>query len=165
MRSTAPPIERGVSLDRTLLAHLAADARLPIAQLAQDAGVSRATAYKRVAALADGGAIRQFAAVLDRRALGLQVSALVMASVDQRRWRAAREAIEQLASVRYAALVTGDRDLLLIVDAPDIDSLRDVVLREINGLPSVRSTRTLLVLEEVVDRVNPADDVIRGAGR
>jgi DNA-binding Lrp family transcriptional regulator len=141
--------------DRALLARLSGDARVSIARLAEAVGVSRATAYKRIEALTADGTIREYATVLDDRAVGLEVTALVMARVDQTDWRAAREAIEALPAVKYAALVTGDLDLLMIVQAADIDHLRDVVLRELNGLPSVRTTRTLLVLDEFVDRVNP----------
>lgn len=147
-------------IDRMLLAHLSSDARVSVARLAEEIGVSRATAYKRLETLTEQGAIREYAAVLDDKALGLEVTALVMASVDQANWRLAREAIRALPAVKYAALVTGDLDLLMIVQAADIDSLRDVVLREINGLDSVRSTRTLLVLDEFVDRVNPPTELI-----
>lgn len=146
--------------DRMLLAHLSSDARVSVARLAEEVGVSRATAYKRLEALTAQGAIREYAAVLDDKALGLEVTALVMASVDQANWRRAREDIQALPAVKYAALVTGELDLLMIVQAADIESLRDVVLREINGLASVRSTRTLLVLDEFVDRVNPVIQLI-----
>lgn len=146
--------------DRQLLARLSKDARVSVARLADEVGVSRATAYKRIDALIEAGAIREYATVLDHKALGLDVTALVMASVNQADWRAARRAIQGLAAVKYGALVTGDLDLLMVVQASDIDSLRDVVLREINGLPSVRTTRTQLVLDEFVDRVNPPTDLI-----
>jgi DNA-binding Lrp family transcriptional regulator len=143
-----------------LLAHLSRDARLSVSRLAEVVGVSRATAYKRIEALTDSGAIREYVAVLDDKVIGLEVTAVVMARVDQTNWRVARDAIQALSAVKYAALVTGDLDLLMIVQATDIDSLRDVVLRDINGLASVQSTRTLLVLDEFVDRVNPPPELV-----
>lgn len=151
--------------DREILARLSEDARLSVSRLAEEVGVSRATAYKRLDALLEAGAIRQFTAVLDDRAVGFTVTALVMASVDQGDWQAARDAIRRLPAVKYAALVTGDHDLLMIVQATDIDALRDVVLREVNGLPSVQSTRTLLVLDEFVDRINPPAAQVRDPAR
>ncbi len=146
--------------DRDILTLLAADARLSIAKLAEDVGVSRATAYKRIQALTASDAIRGYTTILDRKALGFSVTALVMARVNQNNWREAREAIQGLPSVKYAGLVTGDHDLVMTVQATDIDSLRDVVLREINGLPSIHTTRTMLILDEFVDRVNPPPELM-----
>lgn len=146
--------------DREILALLAANARLSIAKLAEDVGVSRATAYKRIQALTDSNAIRGYTTVLDRKALGLSVTALVMARVNQNKWREARDAVQGLPSVKYAGLVTGDHDLVMTVQATDMDSLRDVVLHEINGLPSIHMTRTMLILDEIVDRVNPTPELM-----
>lgn len=149
-------------VDRQLLASLSEDARLSMSKVAENAGVSRATVYNRLERLLERGVIRQFSAIIDPAALGRGISALLMVNVDQANWRSARDAIQELPGVRYAALATGDRDVIMLVRANGIDELRDVVLRDINGLPSVRSTRTLLVLDEFVDRVNPSvEEILR----
>jgi DNA-binding Lrp family transcriptional regulator len=48
----------------------------------------------------------------------------------------------------HIALVGGDFDVIMLVRASDNTDLRRLVLDEIQGMPGVVNTRTLLVFEE-----------------
>jgi DNA-binding Lrp family transcriptional regulator len=45
-------------------------------------------------------------------------------------------------------LTAGGFDFVLLVRAPDVETLRDVVLERLAGLPGVRSTQTMFILDE-----------------
>lgn len=135
-------------VDRRLLALLAADGRLSVNELAARANVSRATAYARFDKLRRSGAIRGFTVDVDPAALGFGITALILANVDQHSWRAARDELLQLPGVEYVALTSGGFDFVLIVRVPDVAALRDVVLVRLQGMPAIRSTQTIFVLDE-----------------
>lgn len=136
-------------LDRSLLGELSRDGRLSVRALAQRVGTSRANAYARVDRLTRDGVIRGFGVRLDPDAAGLGTSAYVTVQIEQNSWRQVSERLRHIPYVEHFALVGGDFDVLVLVRAPDNAALRHVVLEEIQDVPTVRSTRTWLVFDEV----------------
>jgi DNA-binding Lrp family transcriptional regulator len=136
-------------IDRKILALLAEDGRLSMAEVAARANVSRATAYSRYERLRRSGVITGVHASIDPRSVGLDVTALLLVNVDQGRWPEARDAVLALPGVEYVALTSGSFDFVLLVRVPDMATLRDVLLVRLHGLPHVRSTQTVFVLDEV----------------
>lgn len=135
-------------VDRRLVEALRADSRQSVNELANRVNVSRATAYQRLGRLRDTGVIRRFTIDVDARKLGLPIAALVLVSVAQHSWRAVGARLRHLPGVEWLALSTGSFDYILLVRAPDIDHLRDVVLDGLQSIPEIQSTQTLLLLEE-----------------
>jgi len=143
------PIDR---IDRRILELLRDDGRLPVAALAERAGISRANAYTRLERLRSEGVIRGFAASVDAERLGLGISALVLISGRQPAWRALREQLLHMPEIEYCAFTTGEYDALVLVRVPDVETLRDVILERLQSSPAVRATQTIFVLDEVVRR-------------
>ena len=123
-----------------------------MAAIAERVGTSRANAYARLKALTDSGVIRGFSARIDPRRAGLDVSTIVLVSCNQPDWRALSAQLTALEAVEWCALVTGEYDALLLVRTPDVETLRDVVLDQIQALPGVRGTQTMFILDELLDR-------------
>jgi DNA-binding Lrp family transcriptional regulator len=145
----AVPVDR---IDHRILELLRDDGRLPVAALAERAGISRANAYTRLERLRTEGVIRGFAASVDSARLGLGISALVLISGRQPAWRALREQLLHMAEIEYCAFTTGEYDALVLVRVPDVETLRDVILERLQSSPAVRATQTIFVLDEVVRR-------------
>jgi len=121
---------------------------MSVNELATAVNVSRATAYQRLERLRSTGVIKGFTAVVDPAAVGLTIAALVLANVEQHSWRAAREKLRHLPGLQYLAMTTGGFDFALLVRVADVETLRDVVLDRLQGMPEVRSTQTVFVLDE-----------------
>lgn len=136
------------AVDEQILDVLAADSRTSMRTLADSVHVSRASAYARVQRLVDDGTIRRFTVDVDPLARGLATTAYVTLNMRQAQWRKIREKLLVLPRVVHVALVGGDFDVILLVRARDNADLRRVVLEEIQAIPGVVSTRTLLVFEE-----------------
>ena len=136
-------------VDQRLVEALRADGRQSVNELASRVNVSRATAYQRLARLREEGVIRRFTVDVDHRKLGLPIAALVLVSVVQHAWRGVGEQLRHLPGVEWLALSTGSYDYILLVRAPDVDHLRDVVLERLQAIPDVASTQTLLLLDEL----------------
>jgi DNA-binding Lrp family transcriptional regulator len=153
--SSARPLD---AVDRRILAELQADGRLSVNELAARVSVARATAYQRLQRLEDDGVIRRYSAIVDPARVGLGIAALILVNVDQGDWRDARRRLLELPGVQYLALTSGTFDFVVLVRVPDVETLRDVVLVRLHGLPEVRSTQTVFVLEDqmLLDVVPPA---------
>jgi DNA-binding Lrp family transcriptional regulator len=135
-------------IDRRLLAVLGVDGRISVNELATKANVSRATAYARFDRLRADGVITGFRAEVDPAALGYSIAALILVNVDQGQWRVVLDELAKLPGVEYVALTSGGFDFALLVRVPDVAALRDVVLVRLQGMPAVRSTQTIFVLDE-----------------
>lgn len=136
------------AVDRQIVEALRADGRMSVNQLASRVNVSRATAYQRLARLRSTGVIRRFTVEVDPRKLGLPIAVLVLVSVVQHAWRDVGERLRRLPGVEWLALSTGPFDYVLLVRAPDIDHLRDVILDDLQSIPEVQSSQTLVLLGE-----------------
>ena len=135
-------------VDRQILAELTRDGRMSMRTLAERLHISRANAYARVERLRATNVIRGFRADIDPVAAGLATSAYVTVNLHQAEWRDVGEQLRALPGVVHIALVGGEFDAILLVRARDNAGLRRLVLDEIQGMPGVVNTRTLLVFEE-----------------
>ena len=142
---TARPLD---AVDRAIIETLRSDGRIAMIDLAEQVGISRGNAYLRLDRLRRDGVIAGFAAVIDPRRLGLGVAAYVNLKVEQHDWRDVRQRLLALPEVENVALLAGDSDFVVLVRAPDIQSLRDLVLDRLGTVAGVNSTFTTLILDE-----------------
>lgn len=150
-----PSPDRLDETDRRILSELSQDARLSVRAIAERVHVSRTAAHSRLNRLIDAGVITGFGAQIDRAALGLGVSALVVVRIGEVPWEQMAKALAALPFVEKIQAVSGDIDIVLTVSAPDHDTLAQAVLRNIHDMPGVVSSRTHVILEEI-DANTPA---------
>jgi DNA-binding Lrp family transcriptional regulator len=136
------------AIDRTIIAELRRDGRISVRALAEQAHISRANAYARIARMVDEGMIAGFTVELEPQKVGLGTTAYVTLAIEQNAWRTVAARLREITFIEHFALVGGDFDVLALVRTPDNTALRHVVLDSIQDIPGVRSTRTWLVFEE-----------------
>jgi DNA-binding Lrp family transcriptional regulator len=137
------------AIDRQILAELSVDGRLSMRTIADRVHISRTAAHTRVQELVRRGVITGFGAQVDRRALGLHVSALVVVKIGEVSWEEIASKLAELPFVEKAQAVSGDIDIILTVSAPSHEQLSRAILRDIHSMPGVISTRSHLILEEI----------------
>lgn len=137
------------SVDRALIAAVSKDARISLTDLAEKINVSRSTAHTRLQRLRDENVITGFTATVNPHALGLGVAALVFIDIEQHDWRTLRAELAAIPGVEYLAMCAGRFDLMLIARAESIPALRDVLLEQIQRIAGVRSTESVVILDEV----------------
>lgn len=140
-------------IDRNLVALLRVHSRRAVADLAHEANISRASAYRRLRRLEDDGVITGYTVRTDPAALGLHVAAVILVSCNQASWRSARRRLAEVPGVEHIAATTGAFDFVLRVRVPDAETLRDVVLERLHAIREIRSTQTLFVLDELDQHV------------
>jgi len=136
------------AIDRKIIALLTADGRMSINELANQASISRASAYTRVERLRTSGVIEGFTARINPQKVGLDIAALIFVNADQHGWKTLQHKLLDLPGLEHLAVTTGTFDFSLLVRVPDMQTLRDVVLERLQAMPEVRSTQTAFVLDE-----------------
>jgi DNA-binding Lrp family transcriptional regulator len=132
-------------LDRKLLAVLRENGRESFVNLAETLDTSEATVRSRIKRLCETGVIRQFTV----RTAGANLKALIeVVSDTDVNTSTVADSIAARAGVEVVYETSGNEDLVIVVAADDTDELNALV-EDIRKLPSVRSTRTRLILREV----------------
>lgn len=141
---TTPPDD----VDRQIVALLRQDARMSMSEVAKQANISRANAYRRLEQLRRRGIITGFTATIDPHAYGYEVSAYIELKIRQRSWKSVRRQLEDIPEIEHAGLVSGDFDIVLLVRATDTRALRNLVLERLQAIPEVLATQTIFIFDE-----------------
>jgi DNA-binding Lrp family transcriptional regulator len=135
-------------VDRAIIAELSADSRLSVRAIAERVHVSRSAVASRLQRLIAGRVIERFGVRVDRKAIGLHVTALVIVKVErQPGWQDVASSLAALPFVESVLAVSGDIDFVVTVSAPDHEQLSDVIMRQLHLVDGVASTRSYIVLE------------------
>lgn len=143
------------AVDVALLRALRDDGRRSVTSLATLLHLSRSAVHARLDRLEEAEILTGFSPRVDPAKLGSSIAAFVLLSAGpgaRLELEPLRDQLLALPHVEYAALVTGEADVLLLVRATDLDELRRFLLEELRGVTGLRGTLTLLVLDEVIRR-------------
>ncbi|KPP99967.1 Lrp/AsnC family transcriptional regulator [Marinobacter sp. HL-58] len=132
--------------DQQLLLRLRQNARSSISDLARTLGLSRSTVQNRIARLEASGIIRGYSVELGGEYSASQVEAHVSIKVFQKLTARTNTALEQISQVSQLYSVSGEYDLIAIVQAQTLEEL-SVVLDRIGNLEGVERTNSAVVLE------------------
>jgi len=149
---TEPKLDR---TDRRILAELQRDGGLSNQDLAERVGLSPSPCSRRVRQLEEAGIIERRVTLLDRKKLGLTLTALIQISMDRHtpdRFETFESRIRQLPEVQECYLITGqDADYLLKVVVPDMDHYQEFLLNKITRIEGVSGVHSSFVMRRVVD--------------
>lgn len=139
-------------IDRAILRELQADGRATNLELARRVGLSPAATHARVRSLERRGAIRGYAAIVDRDVLGFDLLCLISISMQVHQYESVgrlREVIKAMPEVLECHHLTGEYDYLLKVALRNRRELERFVVERLTPLPGVARIHTSLVLSEV----------------
>ena len=132
------------NLDKRILEIMKKDSRRPFVEVANQLGVSEGTVRSRVHRMTEEGIIRGFTIKTSSK----NVKALVEIRIDV---NTDTDVIaKELASyegVTEVFEVTGDQDIIVMVDVETSQSLNDIIER-VRRYENILSTRTRLILKE-----------------
>lgn len=137
------------AVDRKLIALLQQDGRLTNADLAGRVALSQSACHRRVRRLEEIGAIAGYAALVDRRKVGLNVMAYVFVKLESH----AEELVQSFArgvdgieEVIACHAVSGQADYVLVVVAETVDAFAEVALKKVLRLPGVKDSTSNFIL-------------------
>jgi DNA-binding Lrp family transcriptional regulator len=131
-------------LDREILDILRRDARTPYTEIADSVGTSEGTVRNRVEGMVDSGVIERFT-VATRTG---NVKAMIEITVDvDVHTGGLTERIAEWERVDFVWQVSGEEDIVLVVDTADTRGLNELIARA-REMDEVMSTKTRLILDE-----------------
>jgi DNA-binding Lrp family transcriptional regulator len=133
-------------LDRHILNILRRDARTPYTEIAEEVGTSEGTIRNRVERMLDEGAIERFTVATRTGNVKAMVEVGVAVDVDT---RAVSDEMADWEAVDYVWQVSGEEDIVLVVDADDTNALNALITKA-RELDEVVSTKTRLILNETL---------------
>ena len=142
--------------DRQILQVLQSDGRISNQDLADRIGLSPSPCLRRVRALEEIGLVTGYRAMVNAKALGFTLMALIYISMDKHtpeRFENFEQEIRQISEVLECLLVTGqDADYQIKVVVQDMDAFQDLLLNRITRIQGVTGVHSSFVLRRVVDK-------------
>ncbi len=133
--------------DRNLLQLVQEDGKMVYADLGERVGLSVSAVNERLRKLQGAGLIRGYAALLDARALGLDVCAFVQVSIDRPKDEADfLRLIAVLPEVQECHHITGEFSYLLKVRVRTTADLETLIKSKIKAVSGIARTHTLIAL-------------------
>ena len=155
MSADKPQLYKPDEIDRRILAELQRDAGITNQELAEKVGLSPSPCLRRVKALEEAGIILRRVALLDRKALGLTLTALLQIAMDRHtpeRFANFEEIVKRCPEVQTCYLITGQQaDYLLVVTVPDMEHYQTLLLETITRIEGVTGVHSSFVMRRVVE--------------
>jgi Lrp/AsnC family leucine-responsive transcriptional regulator len=146
--------------EKRILRILQADGRLSNVALAEQVGLSESPTFRRVRQLEATGVITGYAALVDQRKLGLEVTAFVQVTME-RQPDSATEAFHACVAAEEHIIechaMSGSHDYLMKVVARNMDHFSEICMQRILKFPGVQHVESSFSLKEIKhSRVLPA---------
>jgi len=142
--------------DRQILQVLQQDGRISNQDLADRIGLSPSPCLRRVRALEESGIVTGYRALLNAKALGYTLMALIYISMDMHtpeRFENFEKEVGQIGEVLECLLITGqDADYQLKVVVKDMDAFQELLLNRLTRIQGVTGVHSSFVLRRVVDK-------------
>ena len=138
--------------DHGLLEALQEDVSLSQIELAERSGMSRTSVWRRVRELEEAGVITRRVAILNPKALGLQIHVLLSVSMIEHSDKVRQsfeKHVEGLPEVMECYSVSGDRDYTLQIISRDMESYNEFLNTKILHHASVHSASSSFALRRV----------------
>jgi len=134
--------------DRKILHELQRDARISFKTIAQKIGVSEATVFVRVRKMQEGGVIRGYSAIVDPKAVGKSLTAIVLVRATPKAFPGTLEALRKFDEVYEIYDVTGEYYSILKIRTSGTEALGKII-DEVGKIDGIAGTETIIVLRTV----------------
>ncbi|MFC4447750.1 MULTISPECIES: Lrp/AsnC family transcriptional regulator [Halorussus] len=131
-------------LDREILSILRRDARKPYTEIAEQVGTSEGTVRNRVERMTDEGVIERFTIATQTGNVKAMIELDVAVDVNT---SDLGERVADWEQVDFVWQVSGEEDIVLVVDAADTQSVNQLITKA-RELEEVVNTKTRLILDE-----------------
>lgn len=149
-------MEKIDNLDRKILSILSKNARLPFKDVAAECGVSRAAIHQRVQHLAEGGIITGSGFNVNAKSLGYTTCTYVGITLERgSMYKSVVERLNHIPEIVECHFTTGPYTMLVKLYARDNEQLMNLLNSQLQSIPGVVTTETLISLEQSIKRKVP----------
>lgn len=138
--------------DRRLLEALQTDATRSQAELAEIAGMSRSSCWRRIRDFEESGLIERQVAIVNPQMAGLQIEVLLAVAMTEHTDQNQHDFenhVQTLPEVAACYSVSGERDHVLHVIVRDMEAYNQFLTSEILKHPTVRSASSTFIMRRL----------------
>ena len=149
-------MEKIDKLDKKILGILSQNARMPFKDVAAKCGVSRAAIHQRVQHLVENGVITGSGYYINPKSLGYTTCTYVGLNLERgSMYKEVVARMNTIPEIIECHFTTGPYTMLLKLYAKDNEQLMDLLNNQMQSIPGVVSTETLISLEQSIKREIP----------
>ena len=149
-------MEKIDKLDKKILGILSQNARMPFKDVAAKCGVSRAAIHQRVQHLVENGVITGSGYYINPKSLGYTTGTYVGLNLERgSMYKEVVAGLNAIPEIIECHFTTGPYTMLLKLYAKDNEQLMDLLNNQMQSIPGVVSTETLISLEQSIKREIP----------
>lgn len=144
------------NLDQRILDIITKDARVPLSDVAETCGVSRAVVHQRVGKLIEKGVILGSGYKVNPKSIGYSTCTYVGINLERgSMYNDVVDSLRRIPEIVECHFTTGNYTMLIKLYAYDNEHLMSLLNNRIQQIPGVTSTETLISLEQSVSRQLP----------
>lgn len=151
-------MEKIDNLDKKILSILSKNARIPFKDVAAECNVSRAAIHQRVQRLIENDVITGSGFDVNPKSLGYTTCTYVGITLERgSMYREVVKQLELIPEIVECHFTTGPYTMLVKLFARDNEQLMQLINAQLQEIPGVASTETLISLEQSIKREIPVD--------
>ncbi|MDB9817015.1 Lrp/AsnC family transcriptional regulator [Amylibacter sp.] len=142
-------------IDIKILKMMHADALLSVADIAEKVGVGSASCWRRIGRMEKSGIIKDQVAIIDPKALGLEVEVSLRITLDKTQTDAFDrfiEAARKVKEVNEIQTFLGRVDVRLNILARDMSHYQEIYRSQILLLPHIADIEALMLISNVMSK-------------
>ena len=150
------------NLDKKILCILSKNARIPFKDVAAECNVSRAAIHQRVQHLIEAGIITGSGFDINPKSLGYHTCTYVGITLERgSMYKSVCERLVHIPEIVECHFTTGPYTMLVKLFARNNEQLMDLLNNQLQSIPGVVATETLISLEQSIKREIPVkiDDI------
>ena len=149
-------MEKIDNLDKRILSILSKNARIPFKDVAAECGVSRAAIHQRVQRLIDNDVITGSGFDVNPKSLGYKTCTYVGITLEKgSMYKDVVKRLELIPEVVESHFTTGPFTMMVKLYARDNEQLMNLLNGQLQEIPGVVATETLISLEQSIKREIP----------
>lgn len=149
-------MEKIDNLDRKILNILSKNARIPFKDVAAECGVSRAAIHQRVQHLVEDGVITGSGFEVNPKSLGYSTCTYVGITLERgSMYKDVVKHLDRIPEVVECHFTTGPYTMMVKLYARDNEQLMQLINGQLQEIPGVMTTETLISLEQSIKRDIP----------
>ncbi len=131
-----------------LLYELSKDGSISVPNLSKKLGINASVLYSRINRLVKKKLIKKFTIEIDDALLGIGVKALVGVNRDPKLKDSIHKQLMETSEVVSISEVTGRFDMIVRVNAENLESLHTAVIEKIGKVDGIQNTETFVELQK-----------------
>ena len=141
-------------IDMEIIRSLIKNSRITISQMSKEIDVPDATISNRLKKL-EKNAIKEYTLILDPKALGLKVTAIVIIQTESEKHENVEKELSVLEEVSEVYSISGEYDILIKLWSHSLEELNKIMNSKIRSIDGVEDLTEMIVMERVKEGVVP----------